>query len=110
LSGLVRPEVLLAKCVGVEAAPVDLHAQQFFQSDIAEPNPRSEMIQERKLAGLVGRFECHGIEAEFVGEPVCQRAVEVSSFVEKPDSLGALPGLHHQFSCAGVQPAATLSD
>ena len=67
-----RPEVLHAKSVGVQAPPVDFDAQQFFQPDIAEPHLRSEVVEKRELAGLVRRFERHGVEAEFIGEPVCE--------------------------------------
>src|SRR4051812_8177617 len=57
----LRPEVLAAKRVRVQAAAIDLHAQHFFQSHIAEPYLRSEMIEERELARLIGRFEGHYI-------------------------------------------------
>src|SRR5437899_36906 len=84
-----RPKVLLAKSIGMQAPPVDLHAQQLFEPDIAEPNPRPKVIEERELAGLGGSLERHGIEAERGGEPVCQDAAKGSGFIEEPDSLGA---------------------
>ena len=101
----VRPEVLPAKRVGVQAAAVDLHAQQFFQPDIAEPYLRSKVIEQGELAGLVGRLERHHIEAELIGEAIGQRAAEVSAFVEESDTLGALPRFHHQFA-ARPHPAS----
>src|SRR4029077_15603920 len=64
---------------------------------------------ERELAGLGGRLEHQGIKAELPDEPICEDAAEVSTFVEKPASLGALPSFHYQLPSSGIQPSESLS-
>src|SRR6185369_5996579 len=105
-----RPQVLLAKGVRIQATPVNLHAQQLFEPDIAQPYPRPKVIEERELTRLGWRLECHDIETELDREAIRQDGAEGSGFIEKPDALGTFPSLHHQFASAGVQPAAPLSD
>ena len=82
----------------MQATPVNLHAQQLFEPDIAQSYSRPKVIEERELTGLGWRLECHDIETELGGEAVRQDGAEGSGFIEKPDAFGALPGFHHQFA------------
>src|SRR5215469_2190103 len=83
-SDQMRAEVLLAKSIGVQAPPVDFHAQQLFQPDIAEPHLRPKVVEECELAGLGRRLEHHRLETELAGKPVRQHAAEISALVEQP--------------------------
>src|SRR5690349_13740774 len=57
-------EVRVCKCVGVQAPPVNFDAKQFFKPDIAEMDLGTKMIQQGKLAWLVGRLKDYGLETE----------------------------------------------
>src|SRR5262245_35575472 len=87
---------------------IDLDTKQLFQPHVAQAYARPEVVEERELAGLVGRLEGHRIESEFGGEAIGQRAIEGSRVIEESNSLGALPRFDYQFASARVQPAVAL--
>src|SRR5215469_13202027 len=104
----MRPEVRFGKGIGVKAPPVDFDTEEFFETNVAEPYLRPEMIEQGKLAGFIGSFEGDKAETELLGEPVCQARAEVSRVVEEPDALGALACFDHQLARTGIQPSAAL--
>src|SRR5215469_13390591 len=73
-----RPQILLRESIRMEPTPVNLYAKKLFQPDIAEVHFPAEMVQQRKLAGLVGRLEHHRSQAERLREAIGISAMEVS--------------------------------
>src|SRR5262245_46819786 len=92
----------------MQATPIDLNAQQFFQPYVAQSNARSEMIQQGKLTWFVRCLEGDGVKTELLCEAVRQSRVEVAFVVEKAYPFGALTGLYNQFARTGFQPAMSL--
>jgi hypothetical protein len=76
------PELGVSERIRVQAAPVDFNAEQFFQTDIAEMDVPSKMIQQGKLAWLGRGFEHDGVEPERMDEPVCVCRIQVCILIE----------------------------
>src|SRR5438094_6373156 len=86
-------EAGLREGVGVQAPAIDLDPQQLLQAHVAEAHLRSEVIEQRELAGLGGGLERHGLQAEGVDKPIGEMAAQPTAAVEQPHPLGAFPGL-----------------
>src|SRR5258706_9568608 len=91
-------------CVGVEAAAIDLDAQQLLEADVADVNTRAEMTQEVELAFLVGGLENGPLHAKGRREALCRVEVEPSGLVEEADRLRALTSFDDDRASAGVEP------
>src|SRR5438067_6429245 len=94
----------------MQAAAIDFDAQQFLQPHVAEVYLAPEVIEQGKLAGLVGRFKHHDVMPERLNEAVRICRIELAFSVEKPDATSALSSFNHQLQGSSVQPAATLLD
>src|SRR3989440_5723090 len=62
-AGTWELEAGLREGVGVQAPAIDLDPQQLLQAHVAEAHLRSEVIEQRELAGLGGGLERHGLRA-----------------------------------------------
>src|ERR1700719_3414077 len=105
-----RSQVILREGIRMEAPPVDFHAKKLLQPDIAEVHFAAEMVQQGKLAGFVGRFEHHRLEAERLSEAICICAVEVSAVIKKSYLFCALAVFHDELEGSGVEPPLPLLD
>src|SRR6516162_7842042 len=105
-----RPQILLREGIRMKPTPVNLHAKKLFEPDIAEVHFAAEMVQQRKLAGFVGRLEHHRIESERLREAIGISAIEVSLTVKKPHFFCALPGFHDELQSARIEPPPPLLD
>src|SRR5262249_39358471 len=104
------PEVDLSERVRVQAAPVDFNAEQFLQTNVTEMDVSAKVIQQGKLAWLVGRFEDNGLKSERRNKPVCVCRIQVAILMEQPDSPRAFPGFDDELQGAGVEPLLALVD
>src|SRR5439155_1099305 len=91
--------------VRMQAAPVNLNAEQLLEADIAEVDRVAEVAQEVELRALVGRLEDRPFHAECVREGFRGIEVQPTGIVEQPDRLRALARLDTVLTGAGVQPA-----
>src|SRR5260370_27687378 len=94
----------------MQAAAVNLDAQNFFQANVAEMNFPAEVVEECKLARFVRGFEDHRLAAKGFCEPICVRGVKISLIIHEPDSPGAFPRFPHTFHNSCVQPSFALLD
>src|SRR5947199_2477903 len=94
----------------METPPVNFHAKYFFQPHVAQVHFAAEVIQQGKLAWLIGSFEYHGVKAERLCETICVCAVEISGIVKQTYFFRALPRFHHQLECSCIQPPLSLLD
>ena len=98
----------MSERIRVQAAPVDFNAEQFLQTDIAEMDVPSKMIQQGKLAWLVRGFEHDGVEPERMDKPVCVCRIQVSILIEESDSLCALPRFDDELDRTRIEPFLPL--
>ena len=94
----------------MQAPPVDFHAKDFFQPHVAQVHFATEVIQQGKLAWLVGSFEHYGVKAERLCETIRIGAVEISGIVKQSHSFRALPRFHDQLERARIEPPLSLLD
>ena len=98
----------MSEGIRVQASPVNFNAKQLFQSDIAEMNVSSKVIQKSKLTWLVGSFKHHSVEPEYIYKPVCVVRIQVSILIKESDSLCAFSGFDNELDCTGIEPFLTL--
>src|SRR5438067_1658964 len=96
--------------VRMQAAPVNLNAEQLLEADIAEVDRVAEVAQEVELRALVGRLEDRPFHAECVREGFRGIEVQPAGIVEQPDRLRALARLDNDLTGAGVQPFESVGD
>src|SRR5690348_5584504 len=94
----------------MQAAPVDLDAKQLLQPHVAQADLGPEVIQERKLARLVGSLEHDVSETESIGEAFGEVGVELAAGAEEADFVGALPGLDDELPRSRSEPSVSLFD
>src|SRR5437762_14310271 len=76
-----------AERVGMQAAAIDLDAQQFLKPNVGDPHIAAEMVDQRELARLVRGFEGHARQAELGSKTIRKRAIEDAVIVEEPNAL-----------------------
>src|SRR2546430_15110116 len=76
-------EAGLREGVGVQAPAIDLDPQQLLQAHVAEAHLRSEVIEQRELAGLGGGLERHGLQAEGADKPIGEMAAQPTRSEER---------------------------
>jgi len=94
----------------MQAASIDLDAQQLLEPDIGETHIATEVIDQRELAKLVRSFEGHSVQAERCGNTIRQGAVEITIVIEEADASGRFPRLDDELDGAGIEPAVSLGD
>src|SRR5438094_10358338 len=85
--GTWQLEAVLREGVGRQAPAIDLDPQQLLQAHVAEAHLRSEVIDQRELAGLGGGLERHGLQAEGADKPAGAMAAEPAAALERPPPL-----------------------
>src|ERR1700676_1490438 len=103
-----RPQILLRKCVGMQAPAVNFHSQNLFQPYVTQVNLTAEMVEQRKLARFVGGLENDSTKSERIGKAIGVAAVEVPCPIKEPDLIRTLSGLHHKLKGTRVQPPLPL--
>src|SRR5919202_5108750 len=94
----------------MESPPVDLHTEELLQPHVAKMHLPTKVVQERKLARLVGGLEHHNPQTEGLGEPIGEGGVEVAIGVKQTYAASALPRFHDQLARAGIEPPLPLFD
>ena len=92
----------------MEAAAVDFYAQNFLQPDITEVHLSTEVVQEGKLAGLVGSFEHYRVQAKRFSKTIGESGIEISCFAEQSHALSALSCFHDQLEGTSIEPSVPL--
>ena len=80
----------------MQSPPVDFDTQQFFDTHIAEVDFTSEMIEKRKLARFIGRFEECRLQPELFCKAIGKGFSEIAVVVKEAYALRAFTRLYDQ--------------
>src|SRR5216110_1547530 len=95
------------ECIRMQPTPVDFDAKELFKPYIAEMNLPSKVVEQGKLASLIGGFKHYCFETEHGYKAFGIRGVQVSVLIEKPNSPCALSGFDNELHSAGIEPLLT---
>ena len=105
--GALWSQIIMSEGIRVQAPSIDLDTKQFLDPDIAQVDFRTEMVQQRKLAGLVRRFENRFFHPESLDKPFGEFRLKPALFIKKPDILRAFSSFHHDSQRARIQPLSS---
>src|SRR6058998_1092921 len=100
----------LVEAVGMEASAVDLHPQELLQPYVGELDARSEVVEQRELAGLLRCLEEQCVEAKGVHEALGGGGDEVPGGVEDPNVDRALARFDYEELRTRLAPPVALLD
>src|SRR4051794_38173838 len=94
----------------MQTLAVNLHAQYFLEAHIGYGHFGSEVAKQRKLTGLVGRFEHERFEVKRADETFGRLDIHVAGFIENTDTSRAFTRLDDEVHSSRIEPRLALLD
>nr|WP_245287427.1 hypothetical protein [Bradyrhizobium elkanii] len=94
----------------MQAAAINLDAQQFLEPNVGDPHLAAEMVDQRELTRLVRGFEGDALQAELGGETIRKRTIENAVIIEEPNAPCRFSALDDDLLGPGIEPALALDD
>ena len=86
----------------MQAATVNLDAEQLLETNVAQVHLSAEVREKRELAVLIRRFEDDGAMAKSIDQPVGERLLQHTVDIKQPNAPRAFSSFDHQLNCARI--------